>query len=540
MSLFLHMGDMSRPDAAHSLPIHRPLTYPTHNPNSRFADLPRMPLRHLPHTLACLGLMALLAGPLGPMAQAAEPDSPFLEDLSSPELQARLDAGTRTVLIPIGGTEQSGPQMALGKHNVRVHVLAGQIARRVGHTVVAPVLAVSKSHSGNFVAGGSGSYTVTVSNTGGASTSGTVTLTDSAPTGMSVTAMSGSGWSCSSLPTCTRTDALTAGSSYPAITVTVSVSAGAGSPLVNSVTASGGGSASATATDSTAIAQAAAWSITKTHSGSMTAGGTGSYTLTVTNSGGSSTAASTVTVSDTPPTGMTVTGMSGTGWTCADSSGWACTRSDSLSAGASYPAITVAVSIASNASTPLVNSSTVSGGGVASSATATDSTTIVQPPAFKIDKAATASVLTGGTITYTITLTNIGGSTSGTSATVKDALPAGVSVTGVTPGSGVSTVNCANYNSPFSCTVTLSAGLAVNGTASFTYAATAPATTGRITNYMAVDPTGGANVPADPSVGCVATSCASADTTVLGPDVYTTISAPGSVATGGPRRDGGD
>jgi len=141
MSLFLHMGDMSRPDAAHSLPIHRPLTYPTHNPNSRFADLPRMPLRHLPHTLACLGLMALLAGPLGPMAQAAEPDSPFLEDLSSPELQARLDAGTRTVLIPIGGTEQSGPQMALGKHNVRVHVLAGQIARRVGHTVVAPVLA---------------------------------------------------------------------------------------------------------------------------------------------------------------------------------------------------------------------------------------------------------------------------------------------------------------------------------------------------------------------------------------------------------------
>lgn len=100
-----------------------------------------MPLRRLSHTLACLGLMALLAGPLGPMALAAEPDSPFLEDLTSPELQTRIDAGTRTVLIPIGGTEQSGPQMALGKHNVRVHVLAGQIARRVGHTVVAPVLA---------------------------------------------------------------------------------------------------------------------------------------------------------------------------------------------------------------------------------------------------------------------------------------------------------------------------------------------------------------------------------------------------------------
>lgn len=39
------------------------------------------------------------------------------------------------------------------------------------------------------------------------------------------------------------------------------------------------------------------------------------------------------------------------------------------------------------------------------------------------------------TFTYTITLTNIGGSTSGLSARVKDALPAGVTVAGVTPGS---------------------------------------------------------------------------------------------------------
>lgn len=115
------------------------------------------------------------------------------------------------------------------------------------------------------------------------------------------------------------------------------------------------------------------------------------------------------------------------------------------------------------------------------------------------------------TFTDTITLTNIGGSTSGLSATVKDALPAGVTVAGVTPGKGVSTVNCATYTSPFSCTVTLSAGLAVNGTASFTYATTVPNTTGRITNYMAVDPNGGSTVPVDQSVGC-----ASVDTRVIG------------------------
>jgi len=427
-----------------------------------------------------------------------------------------VPAGSATVTVDTTALP-AGLQLTTGNANPgTVTVSSGAVSQKdTGFVVVAPVLAVSKSHTGNFVAGGSGSYTVTVSNSGGAATSGTVTLTDSAPSGMTVTAMSGSGWSCSSLPSCTRTDALAAGSSYPAITVTVSISAGASSPLVNSVTASGGGSASATATDSTIIAQAPAWQITKTHSGSMTAGGTGSYTVTVSNSGGSASAASTVTVTDTPPTGMTVTGMSGTGWTCANNSGWACTRSDSLAANASYPTVLVTVSIASNASTPLVNSTTVSGGGVASSATATDSTTIVQPPAFKIEKAATASVLTGGSITYTITLTNIGGSTSGTSATVKDVLPAGVSVTGVTPGTGVSTVNCANYTSPFTCTVTLSAGLAVNVTASFSYTATAPNTAGAITNYMGVDPSGGNSPPTDPTTTCSpTTACASASTNV--------------------------
>lgn len=67
--------------------------------------------------------------------------SVFLEDLTSFELKAKVAAGATTVLIPIGGTEQNGPHMALGKHNVRVKYLAGQIATKLGNTVVAPVLA---------------------------------------------------------------------------------------------------------------------------------------------------------------------------------------------------------------------------------------------------------------------------------------------------------------------------------------------------------------------------------------------------------------
>ena len=50
-------------------------------------------------------------------------------------------AGTTTVLLPIGGTEQNGAHLALGKHNVRVRVLAERIAEQLGHAVVAPVLA---------------------------------------------------------------------------------------------------------------------------------------------------------------------------------------------------------------------------------------------------------------------------------------------------------------------------------------------------------------------------------------------------------------
>ena len=73
------------------------------------------------------------------------------------------------------------------------------------------------------------------------------------------------------------------------------------------------------------------------------------------------------------PTGLTLYSMAGAGWTCA---GNTCTRSDALSAASSYPPISAIAIIASNASSPLVNSVTVSGGGSAT-ASANDSTTVV-------------------------------------------------------------------------------------------------------------------------------------------------------------------
>ena len=71
---------------------------------------------------------------------SAQAQSVELEQLTWMELRDRIAAGATTVLVPIGGTEQSGPHMVLGKHNVRARVLAADIATRLGNAIVAPVI----------------------------------------------------------------------------------------------------------------------------------------------------------------------------------------------------------------------------------------------------------------------------------------------------------------------------------------------------------------------------------------------------------------
>jgi creatinine amidohydrolase/Fe(II)-dependent formamide hydrolase-like protein len=87
--------------------------------------------------IAVLLFCALLARSAG----AAEgPGSVFIEDMTWRELAQKIQSGSTTVLVPIGGTEQNGPDMALGKHNVRARLLAERIAQELGDAVVAPVM----------------------------------------------------------------------------------------------------------------------------------------------------------------------------------------------------------------------------------------------------------------------------------------------------------------------------------------------------------------------------------------------------------------
>lgn len=76
--------------------------------------------------------------------------SVYLEELTTQEVAAMVGhsvsnpATPSIVIIPIGGTEQNGPHMAIGKHNTRVKVLAGRIATSLVAanlpTIVAPVV----------------------------------------------------------------------------------------------------------------------------------------------------------------------------------------------------------------------------------------------------------------------------------------------------------------------------------------------------------------------------------------------------------------
>jgi creatinine amidohydrolase len=90
---------------------------------------------------ARLLLLPFLILSFAPFAHAQERPSAFLEDLTWTELRDDIAAGKTTIIVPIGGTEQNGPAIALGKHNRRVKLLSERIALSLGDALVAPVIA---------------------------------------------------------------------------------------------------------------------------------------------------------------------------------------------------------------------------------------------------------------------------------------------------------------------------------------------------------------------------------------------------------------
>jgi CSLREA domain-containing protein len=208
-------------------------------------------------------------------------------------------------------------------------------------------------------------------------------------------------------------------------TFSVNVTGVAGGNLVNTtgtVTSTNAGTGNTATASITVLAPDL--TITKTHTGTFAQSGTGSYTIAVANAGTGPTL-STVTVIDSPATGLTVTAISGTGWTCTLATR-TCTRADVLAASASYPTITVTVNIAGNAATSLTNTATVSGGGELNTAndTAADVTTIA--PGIVITAVnGLATVSQGGVATFSFSVTEAPGLSLGTITFSCSGLPAG-------------------------------------------------------------------------------------------------------------------
>ncbi len=115
--------------------------------------------------------------------------------------------------------------------------------------VLAPNLIVTKVHSGDFSVGSTGLYTITPHNTGGLNTSGTITIADNLPNGLTFASFTGAGWACSvtvvgppQTVTCNSTTNIPAFTSGNPIGLTVNVGAAAAtaSPVTNNVVISGG------------------------------------------------------------------------------------------------------------------------------------------------------------------------------------------------------------------------------------------------------------------------------------------------------------
>ncbi len=360
-------------------------------------------------------------------------------------------------------------------------------------------LAVAKSHSGNFTQGQVGAnYSITVSNVGQGGTSGTVTVVDTLPIGLTATGISGSGWTCVlGTLSCSRSDSLAGSSAYPVVIVTVNVATNAPATVTNSATVGGGGDTSAannTALDPTTIVAAGVPDLTiaKSHVGNFAQGQLGAtYSITVSNGGAASTSG-TVMVVDSLPAGLTATAIAGTGWTCTLGN-LTCTRGDALAVAGSYPAITLAVNVDANAPASVTNSATVSGGGETNAANdvATNPTTITTTnPVPVLTSLAPNNVSAGsGAFTLTVNGNNFVGtsvvqwngsartttfvsatqlSAAVTAADVQTANINSVSVLNPAPGGGTSNVLSFTVTTPVPALSTLVPNSAIAGGAALT------------------------------------------------------------------------
>lgn len=350
-------------------------------------------------------------------------------------------------------------------------------------TPTAPDLTVTKTHVGTWTQGDAGrTYSITVTNSGTAPTTSAVSVTDTLPAGLSATSISGTGWTCTlGTLTCTRSDALAAGSSYPVITVVVKVSATAPASVTNSVTVSGGGelkTSNDTASDPTTIQPGAFITLQKTTRGA--AGGP--FTFALTNAAQSTGTVST-SAAATPTQVDGDTGTAGTQTFQASVLGTAVTIGEnSLPAGWVLNAANTVCKDASNAVVGSLSGATytIPASAITSGAAITCTFTNDKLPTLTVTK-----ISNGGTGTFTFTGTNgwasqnvttvsAGGSGTAGATQTLGSVGAATTITESAPPAGwvLASATCTNLGAGGTVTPTVSG--ASGGSVTLDSAATAP------------------------------------------------------------------
>lgn len=331
----------------------------------------------------------------------------------------------------------------------------------------APDLAIVKTAAATpFVVGQNATYSLTITNVGQSATSGTTSITDVLPAGLTYVSASGAGWSCgvaAATVSCTTTAVFAPGATS-AVTLTVAVGAAARPSVSNTATVSTPGDTNPGNNTSTITVPVIALdlAIAKRHTGNFTVGQNGVYTLTVTNVSAVTTTGA-IQVVDNIPAGLGFVSASGTGWTCAAAGAVVtCNNAGPLTPGATS-SIALTVSVTAAALPSVTNVATVStpGDAVPTNNTASDPTIVVAPaPDVAITKTVTSPFVVGQRATYSISVRNLSlGPTTG-ATTVTDVLPAGLTYVSAT-GTGWA---CGNAAGTVSCTyaATLAAGAAAS------------------------------------------------------------------------------
>ena len=201
---------------------------------------------------------------------------------------------TATVTAAVG-TAITNTNSALAA--TEVDPFPGNNTRSTGLTVrYATDLAINKSHTGGFRIGGTGTFTLLVSNAGSANATGLVTVNDTLSAGLTVSSATGAGWTCNAASPLVCTYAipvgtpLVPGASLNPITLVVNVSGAlAPGPIQNTATLTFAGDSLAgnnTSTDTAVLAAQADLRVVKSVSNLVPrAGDALTYTVVVTNLG---------------------------------------------------------------------------------------------------------------------------------------------------------------------------------------------------------------------------------------------------------------